>query len=499
MPHEVKSMKKYKLHDAIQAEVSALLENEKKHITVLMPTGSGKSLLLGRIVKSLKLTTVVIVSRKLIQEQLFRRKEELFGTESVTILAMTDLQQNQFNISDCTANNPGLIVLLETTPIDRENIARSIPADATVLSFGSDYRIKDASFVDETVYPFECSVFYSESILDVRDIIVASDSERQSIINQIEDRKNKQNRLLFALRTAPFNASPNASQAELAILNAKIKERDQIIAEKEEQISILTSLLLSAGVSVDKIIKSVDYIREIKRKYADDDSESAIKTVSDAIAEQSQILFSPYLTPINKEYYSSFIQSKITEAVWKKLCKESQTCLITGKIAFQSMVNTNDDSLDYSGICILASKALDFEMAKRFFHNYMLYLRKNIEQSKWPYVLFDKNHELLTGDKFTLGSVRFVVGIDENGFIVNEYAYKMFLKYAKMDLYEDSFPRADIGNHLKKCIETIEFVRSKYRNPAAHRTQLNQVTAIECFDYLVDTYRKLKEILEVMR
>lgn len=492
-------MEKNQFHEAILAEVNTLIEKGKKRITVLMPAGSGRALIAGGIVKSLHLTSLMLVPYHMLGASLLQRKKELFGDESVSILALSDYLNKQKNNNECKHQKPiGLFILCGTTAKEREIIAQLIPKDAIVVSIGSDTRTWEMQYANTTVFPFECNVFSSETLIDIRDLIIAPESERQIIVDQIADKKSKQDQLIYTMRVAPFNASSNAPKEELDYLREEIKERDRVIAKKEEELDVLKTLLASTGIPVEGLKKSIDLIGKIKLQYKNEDPEINNERVAKAIAEQNQNLFDQYVTPFSRQYYTSLIEASITKAVWDKLCKESQNCLITAKIEFQSMVNTGDASLDYSGVCILASKALDIEMSKRFFHNYVLYLRRTCEQTHWPNSLLDKDGNLLTDDKFTLGSVRHAVGIDAKGTIKNRYVYRMFLQYANAELYDSSFPRSEVDNHLKKCIESVETVREKFRNPAAHRMSLNQVTAKECFDYLVDTYKKLKEILEVM-
>ncbi len=112
-------------------------------------------------------------------------------------------------------HNNLLFVLFETTSKDRECLARVIPAEAIVVSFGVSFGIKSAPSQSDQFPQFECSVFYSDTILDVRDMITANAAERQIIVSQITDKRNKQNKLLFAIHTAPYCASPEASNEEL--------------------------------------------------------------------------------------------------------------------------------------------------------------------------------------------------------------------------------------------------------------------------------------------
>ena len=497
-------MRSSDMHNAVISEINAFLSHGKKRISILMPTGCGTSTLMGKLVTTSLSSPIVLVSQKTVYNSLIARKDELFSNNSPNVLTVAAIRNNpQIIQAQIRTNNNVSFVLFDITPVDRVLLSELIPSNSTVISFGHGPvpRIPRDSVDKSAPRLFECFVFYSETLLDVRDLITASATERQAIINQISHKEKLLNTTIHAIRTAPYNASPEASQEELDYLQKKIRERDRIIAEKEETISILTSLLKSAGISNDEILASISHIKEIKHKYSRIKNDETAEIIANTVAEESKKLFSQHLTPFTREYFTSLIESSITKEVWKKMQQESQTCLITGKIAFQSMINADDDSLDYSGICILAAKALDIEMSLRFYTKYLEYLQdpnNHFNLSQWPNTLFDKYGNVLTDDGFTLGSIKYVIGISEDGAIKNRYVYKMFLQYAKSALYDPSFSEVEITEHLKKCVNSIETVRLKYRNPAAHRTSLDRVTAEECFNYLVDTYKKLKEILEVL-
>ena len=173
-------MEKYQLHDAILAEVNDLIVNGKKRITVLLPKGCEELLLMEKVVKMMHLTTVAIVSQKSIQSSLIEKKEELFGTQSVTIISAGDIVRDYPNILDSSQLISNLLfVLFDTTPKDRVSLAKIIPPEVTVISFGPDTRVKGESFRNDLFYPFECTVFYSESLLDIRDLIVGAENERR--------------------------------------------------------------------------------------------------------------------------------------------------------------------------------------------------------------------------------------------------------------------------------------------------------------------------------
>ena len=76
----------------------------------------------------------------------------------------------------------------------------------------------------------------------------------------------------------------------------------------------------------------------------------------------------------------------------------------------------NKDKIDYSGVCLLVTKALEIETTKRFFTEYKNYLSKEVGTiQSWPKVLKKKERghyvdKELPESEFTLGSVVPVVG-----------------------------------------------------------------------------------------
>lgn len=491
-------MKTNQRFDTVLSEVSDNLQQGRKRITVLMPNGTGKTFVMGQIIRFIGKETIVLVSRRLIRDNLILSNKELLESNPVSIITVNDyLQEQKYADNDYDYSDTLLYMLYETTPNDRVELSNIIPIKATVISFGPPH-IDDKHLLDTSNDSFACFVFHSENIFDVRDLISASESERNAIIRQISDKKKKQDRLLYAIRTIPFNASPEASWEEIEYLREKIKERDREIALREATINVLKELINASGIPTEQIRELLDSIKRTKCEYIDKESELMSESITKAVAEECQEFFARYKSPYNEQYYSSLIEDSITSNVWNKMSRESKNCLITGKTIFQSMLNTNDDLLDYSGVCILASKSLDIEMSKRFFHKYVMYLRRTRAQNRWPNTLFKDGH-LLSDEEFTLGSVKYVVGINKAGEVKNHYVNRLFLDYASSELYESSLSRGEVEHHLQRCIEAVETVRENYRNPAAHRVSISRITAQECFDYLIDTYKKLKEILEYMR
>lgn len=73
--------------------------------------------------------------------------------------------------------------------------------------------------------------------------------------------------------------------------------------------------------------------------------------------------------------HAKLVEARMGEEAWKKLTDESKRFLITAKFMFEENVILGD-SVDYSSICLLASKAIEVELAKRFVKSYCKYLEE---------------------------------------------------------------------------------------------------------------------------
>ena len=179
-----------------------------------------------------------------------------------------------------------------------------------------------------------------------------------------------------------------------------------------------------------------------------------------------------------------------------------------------TMIKMKDsETFDYSGVCLLVTKALEVETTKRFFLSYKNYLaRKYNSVSRWPFALRQWNRgqiteNVITDSEFTLGSVVSVIGMkreyDSDGNIVGYSAGHMgtkneFLDYARNDLFKFS-DRRRVEAEIDKDYHFIEKVRLDYRNPSAHRDRLTITSAKGWLEYVIDVQHMLKEMLSTMK
>lgn len=187
------------------------------------------------------------------------------------------------------------------------------------------------------------------------------------------------------------------------------------------------------------------------------------------------------------------------EDAWNKLSIESQTFLITAKFMYNKFI-TLDEVVDYSGICVLITKALEVEIFKRFFTNFIAYLDEKYHKdySKYHTALLFQYKEPLREERFTMGNIAFVLCKKENRYDNKEQKEnnkKELLEYCRECVFSN-YSTSQIERMLDSYSSSIELIRVKYRNPSAHRNYIRRITAKDCFDLVVDVQKLLKEMLD---
>lgn len=181
---------------------------------------------------------------------------------------------------------------------------------------------------------------------------------------------------------------------------------------------------------------------------------------------------------------------------WNKLSEQSKTFLITAKITFNKL-NELEDIIDYSGVCLLVTKALEVELSKRFFKGFKKTF-KGKPKSEYHTSLLDRNKNyVLKDNRCTLGTITYIFGQNEDKVPKYEYESNLLkiIDYSK----NNYFTNLDSEIVQEKIIyygELVETIRVKYRNPAAHTKELKCPIAKNCFNYILDDEQVLKTMLE---
>ena len=202
-----------------------------------------------------------------------------------------------------------------------------------------------------------------------------------------------------------------------------------------------------------------------------------------------------------RDKYANSIKDRLGEENWNKLTEESKTWLISGMLAYSDMEDF-DQLLDFSGVCVQLCKAIENEMGLRHMTNYIKY-----EEEKYGDQLFRKiPYELLLKDKYghrkrvvrdpsryTLGDSKFIIGLDPDGNVFNDYSWRDFEEYSKNCLLKDpSRARETMARHIGFIID----IKDRFRNQAAHSNHMDIAQAKECIECILGSYNRLGSILD---
>lgn len=211
------------------------------------------------------------------------------------------------------------------------------------------------------------------------------------------------------------------------------------------------------------------------------------------------------------EYYQNFHENQgyhiektrliysIGENGWNKLCEKSKTFLITSKVMYNHLIMM-DDIIDYSGICVLVTKAVEVEIHKRFFTDFLDYLhgRYGNDYEKYPTALLYKKRKPLFKETFTMGSIAYLMCYYESRYDSDEEKAnnkQKLMEYSR-DCVFSKYREDEIERLLMKYAASIEEIREKYRNPSAHTNEIKRVDAEECFNLVLDVEKLLKKMLD---
>ena len=199
--------------------------------------------------------------------------------------------------------------------------------------------------------------------------------------------------------------------------------------------------------------------------------------------------------------YDNKLKSSVGKKTFLKLSSQSITWLVSALMAYDSMKDY-DRMVDFSGVCVQIGKACEYELKKRIFTGYMAYEKKKYGEPQYlkkiPSACFSTNDtteesQLLTEDQVTLGKLKYIMGLDDNGRIASQKIWHEFREYAEAELLVNP---ASSYNVIKSQMPVIARIRDEYRNPSAHAQEVTVVDAQECIQYVITVQKKLSELLE---
>jgi hypothetical protein len=548
-------------------KVMEKLQTGDKYLSVVMTTGLGQKL------TSLFIANELYMTEKAVIAMVFRYKAALNQTkaeaENNNIVGIDYYSIHDFL---GVMNEYQYIFFHDLSVYDRSQIWNRIKGtDIKTISFSTPYQeltgeIANPSFNErirayaERLNPVVC-VYVTNTVFDIRDAKYAGQDENKYIKSEnriaveelqkerqhtIEERNTAQmmnTRLeayINALRQVNDKKIIKQQAEEIARLRAQlqepdkdkkieelearateyqevIKEKDALIAQQDQMIAFQQNILSGFGIDKEIIQKSFDQIQDVRKALRkqleskdDDVREIALKQLQDKVTEIVSGLTQSALSSNDQDYFKDYLIGQLTESVWNRLDDKSQAFLITSRSTYESMIKMKDsETFDYSGVCLLVTKALEVETTKRFFVKYKEYLRRRYGSvSQWPFALRQRDHGQITDrviedNDFTLGSVVSVIGrkreYDENGDIIDypvahNRTRNTFLEFAGNELFS-GLNRQAVEEEVNKDYHFIEKVRLDYRNPSAHRDRLTITSARECMGYVIDVQHMLREML----
>ena len=286
-------------------------------------------------------------------------------------------------------------------------------------------------------------------------------------------------------------------------------------------LSALTSIKTEITAIHEKVDKISEQIRQLtdrisiyqdlvekQLKYAEDDHEEQeriLKVFADTCVERvTEKIRAEYAHELYEDERKMLINS-IGVNAWSKMDSDAQNFLISSKVMYSKLVGVSE-IVDYSGVCLLVTKALELELGKRFCQNYIAYYKATYPgkagRERAPLPIINRYHKYIRAHDFTLGTFPFVVGCqfvegisDEAKENIKEKILE-YVKHSVLKTYTESHSDEETFELIADYVEDVERVRKDYRNPSAHTNALTQVSAKECFDLVLDVEKLLKRMLD---
>lgn len=265
----------------------------------------------------------------------------------------------------------------------------------------------------------------------------------------------------------------------------RLDQMSEALRQISQQISICQSLVQR---QIDMAV-SEEEIERIIQAYANTCTEKIVTDIDQRYSEEM------YQREKEKLQYT------LGEGAWEKLSEESKTFLMSAKVTY-NYLQKNQTVIDYSGVCLLITKALEVEIGLRFGKQYLDYLKQQYpgkrNHAMFPVGLQNRYGHPIRPKDFTLGKVPYILCAcfkEKLSEEKKEHDRACLANYARVMLMPEKSDE-EILELLAYYGEEIAEVTKEYRNKAAHTNELKRVDAEECFDLVVDVEKLLRRILD---
>lgn len=264
---------------------------------------------------------------------------------------------------------------------------------------------------------------------------------------------------------------------------------------------------------IQKLAESISDYQKLAAKqlqYADNDDqiETILASLSDQIVEKIQDSFCDNIEQSELSQAKSLLSASLGRA-WDKLSDASQKYLISAELMYKKQ-SVFGDLVDYSGVCLLVTKALELELHRRFYTNYLVYLKTRfgedaVSLKKWPSAYVVRSGEklsVLKSQKFTLGSISYAIcsyfpkEIPESK---KASDFQTISDYVNAELFVKESSPEETRRILNDVAAKVIWVKENFRDPSAHKNELNGISARKCIDYVIEVEKALAQILNLFK
>lgn len=300
------------------------------------------------------------------------------------------------------------------------------------------------------------------------------------------------------------NDSCTRSELQETKLTQEILQLTNEIRKLGEGINVIDKKVDELGIQIKQISHMInaDQALVTRQLFLADDEREKEKIISCFTDEISEKVKDKISTQYSKVEYGKEISllADIFGTTWDKLNSDTKKFIVSAKIMYKNQ-RSMGNLIDYSGVCVLVTKALELEMDIRFYGLFMEYIKKNYPGKKnyyvYPTSLLNKYGKPCKQKDFTLGTVPFTLcyktdGLSEEQIGNNKKLLVEFCQKVLMPGCSEDY----ILNTLYNYGEKIEEIKNDYRNPCAHTNSLQAINAKECLDLVIDVEKLLKVMLD---
>lgn len=254
--------------------------------------------------------------------------------------------------------------------------------------------------------------------------------------------------------------------------------------------------------------------RQLKLAESEEEVEKIISVFSEEVVSRIQRSFNANYEENDFRQEEQALMAYFGDT-WGKVSEQSKKYLISAKLMFKKQ-SVLRNLVDYSGVCLLITKALELEMSRRFYSDCVNYLENRFgnttsDLNQWPDAFTKKIRDnvnntwieaIVPEHSFTLGTVAFALcykfarGVSASKRTAD---LNLIIDYANSELFETPKNFDDAKFVLHDIAKEVEYIRENYRNPSAHKNALIMESAEECINYVIDVQHVMVKILNYLK